>query len=71
MREKKIVRARTAEDLYKERIVHNSKGGMELREYQRKIVKDADQKNALIVLPTGTGSIALPLPLSGSRETER
>jgi len=44
---------------------------MELREYQRKIVQDADQKNALIVLPTGTGSIALPLPLSGSRETER
>jgi len=34
---------------------------MELRRYQRKIVQDADKQNALIVLPTGTGSIALPL----------
>ena len=34
---------------------------MELREYQRKIVQDADKQNALIVLPTGTGSIVFPL----------
>jgi len=36
---------------------------MELRRYQRKIVQDADKQNALIVLPTGTGSITFPLRL--------